>query len=95
MLQETKVPPKKECRDRLQRLMSIVNVENDKNQLNDEEDGNGSSIFGKLTVETASERMKSLRESFTSPITSPRDWATPLAQKWTNRPWKEQSPPSS
>lgn len=93
MLQETRVAPKKDSQDRLQRLLSIVDVLRDKELLNDEE-GHGSSLLSKLSVESASERMKSFRDSFSSPaMKSPRDWASPLKEKWASRSW--QSPPSS
>jgi hypothetical protein len=72
--------------------MSIVGVLQDKELL--EEAGmevDGRLFLSKLSVESATERMKSLRDSFSSPINSPSTWASPLKNKWANRSWQSPS----
>jgi hypothetical protein len=92
LLQDTKVPPKSDSQNRLQQLMSIVDILQDKELLEEAGmEGDGRLFLSKLSVESATERMKSLRDSFSSPNKNPSTWASPLKNKWANRSWQSPS----
>ncbi|KAL3943198.1 MAG: hypothetical protein SGBAC_002728 [Bacillariaceae sp.] len=90
ILANTKVSPKKESQDRLQRLRSIVDLQgltpattkdhHDSSRTNTTR-REGSGLFSRLSIEGASGRIRNLRESFSSPTATAN--ATPTTTSTT------------
>jgi len=93
LLLVTKVSPK--CQDRLQQLLSIVDLQDTPSSTRSDSTRESLSGFFSSRLEGAERRMRTLRDSLQSP-TSPRaSWTSPLKER-TSKWWQQQqSSPSS